>query len=140
LGHSTSSGAATFGLAPAKVLLFAVVAYSLVRVHPDLGSQYNAWLKEYGMIRSVMNQMPRLHPTMPKGARILIVKDPFGEFNYASQFIACLVYRYPFLQVDRLPSMEKKPNAAEVARYSVRLTYEDGKLRDLSPAEVPNSP
>jgi len=87
-----------------------------------------------------MDQLPRLHPALPPGARILVVQDPFEEFNWASLFIASLVCREPYLGVDRLPSMEKKPDAAEIARYSIRLTYEDGKWRDLKPTEVPLEP
>ncbi len=137
LGHRTTEGEARYGLTRANVFLFAVVAYCLLRVQPDLGSQYNAWQKEYGVIRSVMNQLPKLHPKMPKEGRILMVKDPFGEFNWASKFITCLVYRDPYLRVDRLPSMEKRPDAAEIATYDFRLAYEDGRLQDVSAAEVP---
>jgi hypothetical protein len=122
------------------VLLLALTAYGLVHVHLRLGYFYEAWQKEYGQIRSVMDQLPQLHPTLPKGARILVVKDPFGKYNWASLFIAGLVYRDPLLSVDRLPSMQKKPDAAEMAKYSIRLTYEDGKLRDVSAAEVPLGP
>ncbi|RPI17599.1 MAG: hypothetical protein EHM65_02940 [Acidobacteriales bacterium] len=133
-------GRAQHGKSAGKVFLFALVAYSLLRVHPGCGIQFEAWQDEYGRIRTVMNQWPRLHPSMKKEARILVVSDPFGEFNWASFFTACLVYRDPYLRVDRLPSMEKKPNAAEVASYDVRLGFENGKLRDLAPAEVPLEP
>jgi len=128
------------GISVSKVFLFALVADSLLRLHPDCLGQFNAWQDEYGRIRTVMNQLPQLHPTMKKEARILVVSDPFGEFNWSSLFSACLVYRDPYLRVDRLPSMEKKPNAAEIASYDVRLGFENGRLRDLAPAEVPLKP
>ena len=140
VSHKPGGAQAWYAATPGAVFLFALTAYGLVHVHLRLGYFYQAWQKEYGPIRSVMDQLPRLHPTLPKGARILVVQDPFGEFNWASQFIARLVYRDPYLPVDRLPSMQKKPDAAEIAKYSIRLTYEDGKLRDLSAAEVPLGP
>ena len=140
VSHKPGGAQAWHAATPGAVLLFALTAYGLVHVHLRLGYFYQAWQKEYGQIRSVMDQLPRLHPTLPKGARILVVQDPFGEFNWASRFIAGLVYRDPYLPVDRLPSMQKKPDAAEIAKYSIRLTYEDGKLRDLSAAEVPLGP
>jgi hypothetical protein len=139
LGHKTG-GQARSGVTAREVLLFALVAYCLIRIHPDMSIQYDSWQVEYGQIRSFMGQLERLHPTMPKGARILIVKDPFGEYLWAGRFIVSLVYRNPDLRVVRLESAEKKPAAAEVAEYYARLSYEDGRLRDLSPAEVPLGP
>jgi hypothetical protein len=63
------------------VLSFAVVAYCLLNFHQYNNSHWEAWQKEYGPIRSYMAELQRLHPAMPKGARILVVRDPFGEFN-----------------------------------------------------------
>lgn len=140
IGHKPGGSQAWHAATPAAVFLFALTAYGLVHVHLRLGYFYEAWQKEYGQIRSVMDQLPRLHPSLPKGAQILVVQDPFEEFNWASRFIAGLVYRDPYLPVDRLPSMQPKPDAAEIAKYTIRLTYEDGKLRDLSAAEVPLGP
>ncbi len=121
---------------PGKILLFAMVACLLMRIPSHTKDAYNSWLKEYGQIRSFMSQLETLHPTLPHGARILVVKDPFGKSRWAPQFIASLVYRNPALFVVRLESVEKKPTAAEVAAFYARLSYEDGRLRDLSPAEV----
>jgi hypothetical protein len=137
LGYKSGEAQGWYAVTPSAVFLFALTAHGLMHVHYRLDGLYQAWQKEYGQIRSVMDQLPRLHPTLSKSARILVVQDPFGEFNWASQFIVCLVYRDPYVAMDRLPSMEKKPDAAEIAKYSIRLTYEDGKLRDLSAAEVP---
>ena len=95
LGYKTGTARRGLGVTAREVLLFALVAYGLIRIHPDTSVQYDAWQKEYGQIRSFMDQLQRLHPTIPKGARILVVKDPFGEYQWASQFIACLVYRDP---------------------------------------------
>jgi hypothetical protein len=59
-----------------------------------------------------------------------VVKDPFGdEYNWASLFITCLVYRDPYVRLDRLQS--------KLAKYDIRLAYEDGRWRDLPAGEVP---
>jgi hypothetical protein len=87
-----------------------------------------------------MDQMRQLHPHMKPGSRILIVSDPFKQFNWASLFIARLVYRDESLAVDRLVSMDRKPTAIQVTEYNVRLAFEDGKLRDVATSQVPLGP
>jgi hypothetical protein len=141
LGWKPDGDEVLYGLTPGRILLFAVVATALLRVHPTARGHYESWVREeYTDIRAVMNQMPQLHPELGRGKRILIVKDPFKQFNWACVFIARLVYREESLGVDRLVSMEKKPTAAQIAAYDVRLAYEDGKLRDVPPEEVPAAP
>ena len=129
--------AAFAGVRLDKAVLFALVAIVLMKVHPDSSSHYDAWRRqEYEPIGGFMRQVGELHPKMKKTDRILIVKDPFGEFNWASLFITRLVYREPTLIVDRLESMNPKPTAEQIAKYDVRLVSEDGKLRDVAASEV----
>jgi len=115
---------------PCGIILFALVAVCLIRVLPGADGQFASWQKEYGPIRAMMTQLPRLHPTLPRGTTILVVKDPFGdEYNWASLFITCLVYRDPYVRLDRLQP--------KLAKYDIRLAYEDGRWRDLPAGEVP---
>ena len=124
-----------------KIVLFVVVASALMHLHPTAHGHYESWQRdEYANIRAVMDQMPQLHPHLKPGDRILVVKDPFKQFNWASLFIARLVYRDESLGVDRLVSMDHKPTATQVAEYNVRLAFEDGKLRDVPASQVPLGP
>jgi hypothetical protein len=121
-----------------RVVWFVIVLIFMVIVHPGLSSQHEAWKQaEYGPIGSFMQQAAALHPQMKKDARVLVVKDPFGEFQWAPLFALRLVYRNPMLKVDRLESMDPKPTAEEAATYDYRLAFEDGKLRDVAPAAPP---
>jgi hypothetical protein len=121
-----------------EIALFVLLAAVLWKIYPDTSSQYDAWRRqEYEPIRAMMTQLRQLHPTLKKTDRVLIVQDSFGQFNWASLFVTRLVYRNQFLVVDRLASMEHKPTAEQVAKYDVRLAFENGKLRDVPAAEVP---
>lgn len=121
-----------------RVVWFVIVLIFMVIVHPGLSSQHEAWKQaEYGPIGSFMQQAAALHPQMKKDARVLVVKDPFGEFQWAPLFALRLVYRNPMLKVDRLESMDPKPTAEEAATYDYRLAFEDGKLRDVAPEAPP---
>jgi hypothetical protein len=112
-----------------------------MHLHPTAHGHYESWQRdEYANIRAVMDQMRQLHPHMKPGSRILIVSDPFKQFNWASLFIARLVYRDESLAVDRLVSMDRKPTAIQVTEYNVRLAFEDGKLRDVATSQVPLGP
>ena len=86
----------------------------------------------------MMTQLPQLHPSLKKSDRVLIVGDSFGQFNWACLFIARLVYRDQFLVVDRLVSMDTKPTPEQIAKYDLRLAFENGKLRDVPASEVPS--
>ncbi|MCC7176474.1 MAG: glycosyltransferase family 39 protein [Bryobacterales bacterium] len=122
---------------PARVALFALVAIAMVKIHPDTSGLYGVWTRlEYEPIGSFMRQVRELHPNVRDTERILVVKDPFGEFNWASLFITRLVYRAPALRVDRFDSMDPKPSAAEIAKYDIRLAWVDGRLRDVPASEA----
>jgi Dolichyl-phosphate-mannose-protein mannosyltransferase len=119
-----------------QALLFIALTLFLIRVHPGTESNYNAWLKEYRQIRSIQEQYKQLYPSMPPESRVLILKDPFGQYNWASIFVIRLVYRDPSIHVDRLETMNPKPDAAAVATYNYILTFEDDRLIEIDPKYV----
>ncbi len=138
LADKRSGRPATQGVTLERTVLFALAAVAMIVIHPGLGSQIDAWRRmEYEPIGSFMTQLRPLHPEVKSTERVLVVKDPFGEFNWASLFITRLVYRAPALAVDRLESMDPRPTAEQIAKYDYRLAYEEGKLRDVPAAEVP---
>ena len=115
-------------------VLFAVLAVVLFRVHAKYHTTLEPWLHEQNQIRSFLEQWRSLHPSIPKGGRVLVLKDPFGEFNWASTFIGHLIYR-EIVAIDRLPSMKQRPEAKSMSEYTYVLTYEDAQLRDATPEE-----
>jgi hypothetical protein len=66
---------------------------------------------------------------MPKGSRILLVKDPFEGRVWDSTFLLRLFYRDNSLVVDRLA------DGHEAARYDYVWTFEDGKPVDVDAAK-----
>ncbi len=131
-----------WGVTPGRIVLFTLLATLMLRVHPDSSSHYDSWRREYTQIGGLMEQMHELHPTLKKGGRILMVKDPFPykDYRWASLFAAGLVYHDKSLVVERVEQFEPAPYAAQVAGYDLLLTYENGRLRDALPTEVPVHP
>jgi hypothetical protein len=124
-----------FGLYDRKAfVMFVALAVVLFRVHTKYHTTLEPWLREQTQIRSFLEQWRQLHPSIPKGGRVLILKDPFGGFNWASIFIGHFIYR-EIIVIDRLPSMKQRPEAKSMPEYTHVLTYEDGQLRDATPEE-----
>lgn|GEM_PF-1155724 len=126
-----------FGVKSSAALLFFVVAAALLVTPTSLIYSYESMrMHEYEPIGSFMRQLSALHPQIDKTAMVLVVEDPFGEFNWASLFIIHLVYREPGIVVHRLASMDPKPTPEEIAHYDYRLAF-DGKLvRDVPTEEA----
>ncbi|MCS6954726.1 MAG: hypothetical protein NZM33_17960, partial [Bryobacteraceae bacterium] len=116
---------------PAIFLVFAAVV--LLRSHPGSEGAYQAWLTHhYERIASVTAQFRALHPSLPRGARVLIVKDPFGDSTWETYYILQLLYRDETLVVNRLGMMSPKPDAAALASYDHIFSFEDGRVVELS--------
>jgi hypothetical protein len=123
-------GRTILGLYDAKAfVLFMALALFLFRTYSRHRSSIEPWLPEHTHIRGVIEQWRRLHPAIPKGGRVLILQDPFGQYNWASAFIGQLIYR-EHVPIDRLEQMDPKPDAKAIAEYTYVMTYEDGQLRD----------
>ena len=119
-----------------QALLFIALTLFLIRVHPGNESNYDAWLKEYRQIRNTQEQYKQLYPSMPPDSRVLILKDPFGQYNWASLFVIYLVYSDLSIHVDRLETMQPKPDAAALATYNYIMTFEDDRLIGIDPKYV----
>jgi len=125
------------GVKFSAALLFIVAAAVLLVIPTSLIYSYESMqMHEYQPIGNFMRQLPLLHPHIDKPANVLVVEDPFGEFNWASLFIIHLVYREPGIVVHRLASMDPKPTHEEIARYNYRLAFDGKTLRDVPPEQA----
>jgi len=126
-----------FGLYGRKQFaLFAALALLLWRTHAQYPITLENWRPEQTQIRGVIEQWRQLHPSLRKGGRVLIVKDPFGKFEWASIFIGRLLYNDDTLTIDRLGMLKEEPDAQALRQYDQILTYEEGRLRDVLPSEL----
>ncbi|MEN6605816.1 MAG: glycosyltransferase family 39 protein [Bryobacteraceae bacterium] len=114
-----------------QVLLFLALACFLIHIHTTIDDSLRAFQPEYDQIRRVREEYTQHHPTMKRGARILILKDPFKEYPWATIFITGLLYRDPAMYVERLELTEAKPDAAGLAAFDYIFTFEDDKLIEL---------
>ncbi|MBL8174581.1 MAG: hypothetical protein JNK48_07925 [Bryobacterales bacterium] len=64
--------------------------------------------------------------SLPKGARVLVLNDPFQDWDMV--FILQLYYRDPTLHVDLARKMEPKPSAGQLREYDAVLQFEAGRL------------
>ncbi len=74
----------------------------------------------------------QLHPTLPKGSKILFLQDPFGR-DWDTVTLLRLAYRDNDLIVDRM-NMPNHP--IEAARHDFVFTWEDGRLREIQRLSV----
>jgi hypothetical protein len=110
--------------------LFVAAALALAAMHARKGAaNVSEITTEEHHIRDVIRQLGRLHPKMPEGSRILLVKDPFEGRVWDSTFLLRLFYRDNSLVVDRLA------DGHEAAKYDYVWTFEDGELVDVDAAK-----
>jgi hypothetical protein len=124
--------------AASRVVLFVTVALLLLRIHPGSEPVYQAWVRHhYGRISFVTAQFRELYPVLPRGSRVLIVKDPFGDHTWETFYILQLLYRDQTLVVNQLGMMHPKPDRAALASYDHIFSFENGRLVELTPAREP---
>ena len=103
-------------------ILFAAVGITLAwsfRDHVTL----EPFKREHDQIASVVGQFRRLHPSLPAGTRILVLRDTFDErYTWANAFIVALVYR------DRSISVVRPANPAGA---DLVVTFEKGQLVEV---------
>ena len=109
-----------------RASLFVAAALALAAIHAKNGAPNVSEISgEEHHVRDVIGQIERLYPQVPKGSRILLVKDPFEGRVWDSTFLLRLFYRDNSLVIDRAADR----HAPE--KYDYVWTFEDGKLLDI---------
>lgn len=112
------------------VALFALTLISLSVVHFKYGYRDPEPLlaegKNLGLVR---NELRRLLPTIPRGGRILFIRDPFLEYHHGTTFMLRTMHRDPALIVDRLDQMGFPRAQPDVASYTGVVSFDGGHLR-----------
>lgn len=85
-----------------------------------------------GQVRSIAEPLRRRYPSMPRGARILFLNDPFkAEERWQIVFVARLLYDDRKMIVDRLKGAFEKPTAKQLASYDYILDFRDGEVIEV---------
>ena len=118
---------------PREAALFAIVAAVLLPLHWRQRPLGNAWAADaYGPLRSLNEQLTQQYPSLPHGARILFLSEPYPAEDWMLTFLFRLHYRDGEIQVDRAKRMPAAPNAAAMAAYQHVFTLENGRLTEVS--------
>jgi hypothetical protein len=83
------------------------------------------------MLQSLAAQLVALHPTLPEGARLLLLHE--SDDSAWDTYLAAvrLNYHDNFLNIDRARKMDHKPGEKELATYDYVLDYRDRRLTDV---------
>ena len=120
-----------------QAALFALLFVSLwrwnVRHMPNVGDHW----EQLSLIDHTVSQF-RSHPGWFKpGASILIVNDPFPEYEWATSFIALLVGGDKSRTVSTLVKLDPKPDKEAIAAYRWVIGFKDGNYVELDRSTIP---
>ena len=59
---------------------------------------------------------------------MLIVNDPFPEYEWASTFIAILIANDRSVNIHSLVKLDPKPTKEQIAQYTTVLAFENGRF------------
>jgi hypothetical protein len=125
--------AAAFQVRPEQAALFLLVAALLIPAHLRERPGGKAWVGEaHATVRNVIGPLTARYPSMPRGARILFLDDPYPKDEWMLTFIFRLFYRDNQIRVDRAkvwPDLAKEPARSTYQRLFV---LDDHGLRDAA--------
>lgn len=129
--------AAAFGVRPEQAALFLLVAALLIPAHLRERPTGKVWVPEtHAMVRNVIQPLTARYPTMPRGASVLFLDDPYPKDEWMLTFIFRLVYRDNQIRVDRVkvwPELAKEPARSQYQRV---FTLDEKGLREVSGTEL----
>jgi hypothetical protein len=85
--------------------------------------------------RQIAQELIALRPSLPRGARVLFVNDPFSKDEYFLFFLTRLLYRDMSISVDRAPPGQSQQTGH--GHYDAVFTFERLRLVDSTFAWPP---
>ena len=127
-------------------VIFVLVGWRVgkIQLHA-MRADTKTWLYDGpAVVRGMAEQLPAMHPTLPRGARILFQEDGFTTGEWTPMFVMRLLYRDRNLVVDRTKTGTEKPagweqfTSVDHTHYDYVFTCEKGTYRQVTPvlAEV----
>ena len=121
---------AAFALA-SQALLFTMLFAVVWRWQIRNQRRFPDYWRELAAIESTAAQF-RSHPEWFRpGGRLLIVNDPFKDYEWASSFIALLVAKDKSVVVHSLVKLDPKPAREQMAQYTTVLAFENGHFVEV---------
>lgn len=114
-------------LAPVRPLLLFLGAAGLMYYvnKPHAWTEVSAVAMEGEELRSIVDQVHQLRPTLRRASRVLFLNDPIDE-QWRIMYLMRLSYRDNDLVIDRAKFMKEPPTAGEIASYDYVFDYRHG--------------
>jgi hypothetical protein len=125
-----------FDVRPEQLLLFVTVAALLVPLHRREKLIGNGWpiVAEAhfgGPVRPVIEQLALQKRSLPRGARVLFLSDPYPTDEWILTFMFRLYYKDKEIRVDRAKVWPELANAEVRAQYDRVFVLDTGGLREV---------
>lgn len=125
--------AAVLGVSSRQVALFAAVAALLIPVHWRRRPLGMRWVADaHAAVRSLDQQLAARYPSLPRGARLLFLSDPYPADDYFLYFVVSLHYRDKSIRVDRVKVTPALAEAAARAQYDHVFVLDEGGLKEVA--------
>jgi hypothetical protein len=109
---------------PARIAVFATTAAVLFVVQShDRFWTFDRVDPHQHMIRALHRDLAEIGAAVPKEGRVLFLRDAFEPDRWDPVFVVRLMYKDPFLTVDRI----KTNPAAQPDQYNLVLDYDGGR-------------
>jgi hypothetical protein len=104
-------------------IAFEALAVALVPLHAWRKPRGKEWVEPaFASVRNLRTELKESYPSMPPGAKVLFVSDPYPEDDWIMTFIFRLHYRDPEIRVDRVRQTGVKVEGRETYQYVFEMT------------------
>jgi hypothetical protein len=125
--------AAWLRVKPEQAALFLVVLAALVPLHRGAKPQAMGWVPEaHGMVRGALVPLLEARPALARGAKVLILSDPYPKDEWMLTFLFRLAYRDNELRVDRAKVWPLLAEEPERSKYQRLFAIDSQGLREVS--------
>ncbi len=129
-----------FEVRPEQLVLFVTVAVLLVPLHRRerlVGSGWPIVAEAHfgGQVRPVLEQLARQHRSLPRGARVLFLSDPYPVNEWILTFMFRLYYKDKEIRVDRAKVWPELAQAEVRAQYDRVFVLDAEGLREVGRTE-----
>ena len=119
-----------------QAVLFGVVYVGLWRWNALTERSLTQHWQDWSHIQTAVRDF-RSHPEwFPQKGSLLLVDDPFGEWEWASTFIAAVVGNSRDLQIHKYRKLEPRPTPEQVRAYTHVITHDGSKYVEADRASV----
>jgi hypothetical protein len=130
--RSLCSAASLVRVRARQLGLFVLVLLLLIPIHYRGKSAVGAASALDYSVRSVAEQLATRYPTMPRGARILFLSDPFDPDDWTLTFLLRLRYGDRDIRVDRAKLMGAAPDLEAQRSYHHVFTLTGTELTEMT--------